>query len=80
VKVTPHFNLEEVSPLPLAGSGLQVGLRVSNVLVNAGSVWRVNTGVCACGSVCKHKAGVLGILNAFVQDFPGALLAPFCFS
>lgn len=73
----PHFKLEEASPLPLVGSGLQVELPPSNVLVDAGSMWRGNSGG---GSVCKHRTGVLGILNAFVPDVHGALPAPFCFS
>lgn len=72
-KVTPHCKLEEVSPLPLAGSDLQVELPASNVC-------RMNSGGCVCGSACKHKTGVLGILNAFMPDVQGALPAPLCYS
>lgn len=61
----PHFKLEEVSPMPLVGPGLQVELPPSNVLVDAGSMWRGNSGG---GSVCKHRTGVL-LCQMFVVPY-----------
>lgn len=73
MKVTPCFKLEEVSPPPLAGPGLQA----SKELVDAGWGW----GGVGGGGMCTNiKKGVLGILNTLVPDLPGTPPAPFSFS
>lgn len=68
MKVTPHFKLEEVSPLPLVRSELQVELRASDSGAGRGQQ-------CVEGQmwVWKHQTEVLDILNTFLPDFPGAL-------